>query len=304
MCTHARRAAVALTAALVLCIATGVSSANRGIGLDTGGRAVTFTTERLAIDSGESTITCPVTLTGTFASGFQKTAGIEPGLITSASLTERSCAGGTATLLTATLPWFVGYLSFAGTLPRISSLTVGIEPFSVLAEASGIGCLFQGTARATTGGGLEVTELRLDEAANLAVLRRLSISCPAEGSLSATFRVSPTVRLSLLGSVPAGSTVEATPNPLVIPAIDANGIIRLRAVAGSVRIRRPLVNRDVGRHDFTATGCVDAMLSSGGTCNVTVAPIGTNRPTSGTVELGFVNDQNWALSTAVSVTIN
>jgi hypothetical protein len=291
---------VALAAALVLCLATGVSWASRGIGVESGGRLVTFTSERLVFELEGTRVTCPITLTGSFSS-FAKMETNLIGPIVSASLPERSCTGGSARILTGTLPWEFEYFSFSGTLPRISSLTLGIEELSALVEFLGIGCLVRGTPRAITGGGTEVRELRIDETVRIPVATRLSVFCPSEGSLSGTFRVSPTVRLSLQESLP-GSSISAEPNPLTIPAANPNGVFRLRAVGGEVdtgRIRRILNTPE--EPNFTVSGCEQTHIASGGVCSVTVTKAG--RPSGGTVAISYRNNQGELFRPGISVVI-
>jgi hypothetical protein len=94
----------------------------------------------LRLTAGSNEIDCPVTLEGTFrAHTFAKIARNGVGSVTSASL--GACTRGTATILTATLPWEVSYQSFAGTLPNITSVTLNLIRASFNAETGTIACL-------------------------------------------------------------------------------------------------------------------------------------------------------------------
>lgn len=302
MHTYAKHASAMLAAALLFCLVTGVGWASRAIHLETGGRAVTLTAERLTFVVESSRVVCPVTLSGSFFSGLAKVEGVTPGKISEARIAEASCSGGSARLLTGTLPWWFEYNSFTGTLPRISTLSLGIEGLAALVEALGVGCLIAGKPRGSTGGGTEVREFRLDETVRIPVATRLSILCPSTATLAGTFGVSPTVRLTLSESL-LGSTISASPNPLVIPAASPNGALTLTAVGGTVIVDRVTPAADPVRFAFTATGCAGSTILSGGTCTVTVAPVGGNRPTSGTVVIDYRDSNGVARQTAVTIVI-
>jgi hypothetical protein len=92
-----------------------------------------------------STPSCEMTLEGSLhASTIAKVVGSLIGYITRGRLGP--CRSGTATLLTATLPWHMRYREFRGTLPDISSVTIGISDMGLAAtENFGIRCLFRTT---------------------------------------------------------------------------------------------------------------------------------------------------------------
>lgn len=93
------------------------------------------------------TTRCAMTLEGSLhARTITKTAGLLIGYVTRGIL--GACSAGTATLLTANLPWHVQYASFSGTLPNIGSLTVGIVNMGMaVRETGGITCLVRTTVR-------------------------------------------------------------------------------------------------------------------------------------------------------------
>ncbi|HMJ03285.1 MAG TPA: hypothetical protein VK506_10105 [Conexibacter sp.] len=280
---------VTLLASFILGLATSSAWAVSGIGLSTGGRAVLFSSGRIVFAAGVS-VTCPVTLTGTFASGLEATAGVLPGRITRASL--GSCSGGSVRLLTETLPWFVHYYAFSGTLPSITGLTLGFDAMAALVEIMGVGCLFSGDVKGTTIG-TPVREFRLDETVAVPIARRLSILCADEGTISGTFNLSPSVGLRYIESVP-GATMTLTPNPMEVLETDASRPLTATAVGGTVRTTIPARTPDPNRFAYSVTGCVDTDLNAGQTCVITVGPNGANRPTRGTSSLIYLNEHQMA----------
>jgi len=114
-----------------------------------------------------ATVRCAVTLEGSFHTRtIVKTAGNLIGYVTHATV-KRPCANGEAwafngtevqngTTLANSLPWHVRYASFAGALPNITALTIGLEGARFLIEELGLRCNYtatgvngnpQGTAR-------------------------------------------------------------------------------------------------------------------------------------------------------------
>jgi hypothetical protein len=95
-------------------------------------------------------MTCPVTLEGSFHSRtLSKVCGQLVGYITRAvsASTVPPCRNGTVTMLAATLPWHVRYVSFAGTLPAIARITVQIVGMSYrITAGTGATCLVETTA--------------------------------------------------------------------------------------------------------------------------------------------------------------
>jgi hypothetical protein len=91
------------------------------------------------------TTTCELTLEGSLHSRtIAKVNGSLAGYVTRATLGP--CSAGTATILTATLPWHIRYQSFAGTLPNISSVSLGVINVSIaVREQFGIVCLGRST---------------------------------------------------------------------------------------------------------------------------------------------------------------
>jgi len=95
---------------------------------------------------GFGTVRCPLTLEGSFHSrSIVKAAETLIGYIT--RYIVGACAMGSATVLSATLPWSVGYLSFSGTLPNITAISTGVAGASVQIREPvfGITCLMAST---------------------------------------------------------------------------------------------------------------------------------------------------------------
>jgi len=133
-----RRILIALVAAVALGV--GVSTA---MGEEFWVIATRFQVAMRALTfhfDGGSTVACPVTLEGSFSvRSFAPTARTRLGTISRASL--GSCTGGSATVLSETLPWTVQYDSFTGTLPHITSMTTRIVGAAFRVSMSGFTCL-------------------------------------------------------------------------------------------------------------------------------------------------------------------
>ncbi len=121
----------------------------------------------------ESRVSCPLTLEGRFVEGtFAKTSGARIGSVRRATLGE--CAGGTARVLTETLPWTTQYSSFAGTLPDITSVTMRTVGGAFQIHPTGLSeCLARTEERSPLVTIAErnhegiVTGLRVDESATI-----------------------------------------------------------------------------------------------------------------------------------------
>lgn len=136
---------------------------------------------------GFGTVRCSLTLEGSFSvRTFEPTRGLLVGYVTRASVS--SCPAGSASVLTASLPWHVTYREFTGTLPTIETMSFDVvgAAIQVREPTFGITCLMTSTAgspmtlNGATGepgeeGIFPFTSFRIEE--------RSSIPC---GSFSAT----------------------------------------------------------------------------------------------------------------------
>lgn len=113
-----RRLTAACAAVTMLTLATSVAPANRLAIQSNSDIAFIWSGLRVLPPVGD-TVQCGVTLIGHFHSlTIAKTVGSLIGLITQARL--GSCNGGSATILSETLPWHITYNSFSGRLPNIT----------------------------------------------------------------------------------------------------------------------------------------------------------------------------------------
>ncbi len=147
-----------ITATLFLALAvTGASARNLRIS----NQHTRIVWSALRFVAGGRTITCHVTLEGSFVEATApKTVGTLLGRITRAAF--NTCSGGSATVLTATLPWHIVYRGFTGTLPRITSVQVGILGLSFEVQQEGtIACL-----AATEANNPAVGNINLEESGN------------------------------------------------------------------------------------------------------------------------------------------
>jgi hypothetical protein len=198
----------ASAAALALGAAVGIASANRiAIRLEPA-KPATFRavwTEIIFSGSGlASTITCPLTLEGSFHSKtIAKVLESLIGYVTRAIVGEATCSGARARALAETLPWHIRYGGFGGRLPEITTITQRIVGFKFLLLATIFGfpvsCLYTSTAASPLVGtvnmaGSVAESITINEERTVPISAGQSGSCPA----ALTFR-GRTSSLTLLG---------------------------------------------------------------------------------------------------------
>jgi hypothetical protein len=135
-----RRTLFAMAGATVLLGAL-VATASAGR-LSSSSQTLRATFSRVDFGGGFGTSECPLTLEGSFHSKtLAKVAGSLTGYITRAIV--GTCIRGSGTILTATLPWHVRYVSFAGTLPAIQRINAQISGvnFNIREPTFGVSCL-------------------------------------------------------------------------------------------------------------------------------------------------------------------
>jgi len=95
---------------------------------------------------GGNTVRCNLTFEGSFHyRTMAKSIGSLIGFVTRAIL--NTCTGGSATILTLSLPWHVRYGGFTGTLPNITTVRSSVTGISFNFRPTGLGaCLAQSTA--------------------------------------------------------------------------------------------------------------------------------------------------------------
>ncbi|HZV75307.1 MAG TPA: hypothetical protein VFF79_16480 [Conexibacter sp.] len=133
----------ALTVAIALTTGVGAASANRlsvnekRFVIDWITRAEFPEETKLSFIAAGRTVRCTVRLAGNFSSEvITKSAGTTIGSITGATIGE--CEGGTAAPFNETLPWRVVYVSFTGTLPAITGVTVSLVGVRVRVTPTGL----------------------------------------------------------------------------------------------------------------------------------------------------------------------
>jgi hypothetical protein len=182
---------VGMGAALMLAMAVSTASAN-SLRVSSASWKAVWTP--LSFSAGGATVRCNVTLEGSWESTtIAKRAG-KIGSVTGAAL--NSCSGGTATVLSGTLPWEVHYVSFAGTLPRISSVKISLigARFAVDPEGSLPACLVGTTSTSPAYGfvnlsGGSVTGLRADETTGIPLGGSFFCEIGGDGTFAGTASV-------------------------------------------------------------------------------------------------------------------
>lgn len=312
------RPRTALLATVVAILALMPHAAMASLGIEVSGEPTVRATSRaltMSDERGSFSVICEVQLTLTLARTVPKWEGAPVGAVTRAE--ARTCSGGRATFLAVTLPWSVSYVSFSGTLPNITSVRLQLNGVGVLVEAFfGLGrCLYGGNLQGTTGGGLTVTEIRVDEAFLVPLNANLSgFACPASGRLRSALAVAPSPRLRLMteGRQPppplpivismgdsfisgeggrwAGNTVRRLNRPI----IDALGATAYHDEAagertpGCHRSRYPAIR--IGGADWANTACSGAIVRSvleGGGYKPGLDAVGVNGRNSQIQDLAF-----------------
>jgi len=187
---------VAFVGALVLLGALAGSSFARNFSATETRMTATFS--RVEFSGGFGTTRCNVTVSGILHSRtVPKVLESLVGLVTEASV--GGCETGSATILTATLPWHVRYSGFTGTLPNITSIIVkspGVA-FQIREPVFGVTCLASSTASSPATGtwnreaGGRITSQRAGGT--------LPTNCGMSGTLSGTsVSLTPAVTVTLI----------------------------------------------------------------------------------------------------------
>jgi hypothetical protein len=214
-----RRIVQATTLGVVLLLCTASAAlASRAILLGTGPTAESITTSSFTATALGVSVSCPITLSGSFDEAFHKTAEKLIGEVISSRL--GSCTGGELRLLTETQPWYLAYVSFQGTLPNITGVTLDVKDVAALATIVILGltvrCLYAGPARVILNGP-EARQLRFEEATTIPLRTTLSGFCPESATLRGTGTLSTTLRMTLLETLGG----QITFSPPLFPNTDA-----------------------------------------------------------------------------------
>jgi len=183
MHTSMTRYFTAATAALALLAALAATSSARSFSSTSNTLRATWTRLEFTNELGFGTVSCPITLEGSFHSRtIAKTAELI-GAITRVDI-RRPCTGGEATARTETLPWHFTYFGFIGNLPNITSIIFLISRLHYNISLPGVCDGEYGTATDNTrytatreaGGALTALEPSTDR---LTLVRTLSGICPS-----------------------------------------------------------------------------------------------------------------------------
>ena len=188
MPTRSKLALAALAAATLLGLALSSASAGNLSVSNRQFRAI-WSPFRMFGEGGiEAEVRCPVTIEGSFhSSTTHKVLAALVGYVSRAiSGAGSACAGGSATMLSETLPWHVTYQGFSGTLPRITRIRLFVRRVAFIVEPGlSIRCLYRenGTAQAASEAIVEasggIPGLEADEAIRLPLFSGGGF-CPSE----------------------------------------------------------------------------------------------------------------------------
>ena len=203
MRNHFTIAVVTMTAALLLALS--IPATARNLSYSVKEFRITWATLSFSAEEGGVSITCPVTLEGSF---LERTHNKEVDRVRAriTRSTVGTCREGTATVLAETQPWDVTYQSFTGTLPNITSVRYELLNAAFQVEPGlGIVCLARTTERfpaagdATRDANGRITSLRPDP--TLSIPTTGNFECPAFGRFAGAGEVfvqgSSTIRVTL-----------------------------------------------------------------------------------------------------------
>jgi hypothetical protein len=190
-----------LVATCLLAFAVGTAWARR-IELSEQGFLARWTTTRpLIVNVAGMSVSCPVTLEGSFHSRtLSKVCGQLIGYITSAQIPSTSppCEGGTMTALAGSLPWHVQYNSFTGTLPNITRIRITMIGFRVATTPTGsITCLVGTTQTKPLAGDININGSHTAESFTMLPEFRI----PGEGFCSVAGEASVSGTTAVLGTL-------------------------------------------------------------------------------------------------------
>lgn len=190
----ARRRILLTIAAAAACLSLAATASANRLSLNAGTFRFVWPEWTLAFtEPTESSVRCPLTLTGTFATtALTKTTRGLVGNIVNSAIGFPTCANGRPNVLAETLPWHVRYESFTGTLPAIGSIALEVIGLSYRWELNllSISCLFSATEaaparwRASLERGGAITSVRWDETKRIPGTG--IILCPREATFGGT----------------------------------------------------------------------------------------------------------------------
>jgi hypothetical protein len=243
------------------------------------------TWRRMDIAGGFGTVECALTLEGSFHERtFAPTSGLLIGYVTRA--TVGACPRGSATVLTASLPWHVRYSSFSGTLPTITAISLNISGAQVQVREPtfGITCLASAATLTTTATTGEPDEEGTFPISSLSLSGRSPTSCGVEATVSGTGTVTVAGETAAVQvrAIPfpgvLGIESLVRPQPRIRRGVTENFILKNTAVANSEKVSITQI-----RSEEEATfrignpgNCVRQLASFAATrqtCTISVTPL-------------------------------
>jgi hypothetical protein len=252
--------------------------------------------------AGSLSISCNLTLEGSFHS--RTVAKVERGLIGYVSRASvAACSGGTATVLSETLPWHVQYGGFAGTLPNISRVTLRVIGASVrlaFAEFREFPCLGRtetntpGVVIATRNEAGVLTSMRFDASSGIPMTGNFICTIAGRGLLvgsssSATGAGGAgAISLTLIGELPTLS-----PSPVEFGRVEAGAVtsraVTIRAGTDALEVTSVAVRSGANVAILDPDRCVGSRLAERGTCvfkTIFAAPRETGRTFEDVITVG------------------
>jgi|SRR5215218_1491565 len=138
----------------------------------------------IRFSGGFGTTDCPVTIEGSLHSRtVAKVVASLVGYVTRATI--GACRTGSATILSASLPWHITYGGFTGALPNITGGNAGVinASFSIREPVFGITCLTSTTAGTPIRGVWEINARVLE---SITLSGSIPTSCGVNGTISGT----------------------------------------------------------------------------------------------------------------------
>ncbi|HEX7291356.1 MAG TPA: hypothetical protein VF250_09540 [Conexibacter sp.] len=237
---HARLLAPVVALVMLLAVAA-ESTASEAFSVNSQSFRVTWSA--LTFEGAFGAIRCPVTVEGSFHSRtLDAAAGALLGYVTRA--VSGTCASGTMTVLSETLPWHVQYASFSGTLPNITAWNLTAIGASIRVREPFVTCL--GTSTVERPLTLGVTrEVAGGNLTTVAAGGSIPTSCGFNGTVSGSGNITQlasATRIQLGGLIALGD-IEII-EPIRIPAATREERVTIRYKGiGAVQITEIRVTR-------------------------------------------------------------
>lgn len=200
MHANGRRLCVAACTALALALFISGATASRSIEMSVAEgelESITAASEAMTLTASAMRITCKVTRLIAIHRRMSKTPGTLAGRVVRFVFSSE-CEGGEMLFTALHQPRHITYVSFAGTLPNVSSARLRIVGFGVQASVFGgfFRCEYLGDVELTTVGS-PIGEFTYDESRSIPLVSGSEL-CPATARVGGRLRVTPRIRLRLV----------------------------------------------------------------------------------------------------------